>query len=179
MKFFSPELYRRFNSSDDDEADRADEEWEVATRGYRAHLHRLDRQFSRQAKALGELCLHDAEVVATDQIADFVPVSIAATGSVSTGAWIVSVAHGREIVTLFYSLWDPLREQAPGKGWPFSKRRPQWLYDEIDVGPAAGTFLHRILLSDGRTLEVPFVSAIVHRLPTPESSFRTEPRQIA
>jgi hypothetical protein len=29
MRFFTPELYDRFNSADDDEADRADESWIV------------------------------------------------------------------------------------------------------------------------------------------------------
>jgi len=35
MKFFTPELYIRCNSTDDAEADRADEDWEKAIRDYK------------------------------------------------------------------------------------------------------------------------------------------------
>src|SRR5271165_3957990 len=38
MKFFTPELFIKFNSPDDVVADRADEDWEAAIREYRSHL---------------------------------------------------------------------------------------------------------------------------------------------
>jgi len=40
----------------------------------------------------------------------------------------------------------------------------QWLYDEVDLmNDHRGPFVHRILLSTGITLEIPFVSVIIHR----------------
>jgi len=38
MHYFTPELYLRYNSEEDDVADAADAEWEAALKGYRAHL---------------------------------------------------------------------------------------------------------------------------------------------
>ena len=41
MKFFTPELYQRFNSPDDGVADHADQEWEQALQDYERHLQGL------------------------------------------------------------------------------------------------------------------------------------------
>src|SRR4051794_32832671 len=58
MKFFTPELYLRYNSPDDAEADRADEEWEEALRAYRDHLAKYSRDMNDRVKDLAEcLCL--------------------------------------------------------------------------------------------------------------------------
>ena len=40
MLFFTPELYRRYNSQDDDIALAADAEWEAAIASYHQHLTR-------------------------------------------------------------------------------------------------------------------------------------------
>ena len=50
----------------------------------------------------------------------------------------------------------------------FSKLEEQWLYDEVDLlNDHRGPFVHRILLSTGITLEIPFVSVIIHRFTVP------------
>ena len=52
-----------------------------------------------------------------------------------------------------------------------SKLRIHWLYDEVDVDERQpGHFLHRVLLSDGRVLEVPFISVIIRRVPLSPSA---------
>jgi hypothetical protein len=44
MKFFTPELYIRYNSKEDAEADRADEDWEKSIRNYKSHLETLTKR---------------------------------------------------------------------------------------------------------------------------------------
>ena len=54
------------------------------------------------------------------------------------------------------------------EGWRFSKLQEQWLYDEVDMlDDSRGPFIHRILFSTGVTLEIPFVSVIIHRFTVP------------
>ena len=55
MKFFTPELFIKFNSPDDVVADRADEDWEAAIREYRSHLEGLRDQMPSQVKELAGL----------------------------------------------------------------------------------------------------------------------------
>jgi hypothetical protein len=172
MKFFKPELFLRFNSSDEEEADRADEEWEVAIRAYRDHLDELREHLPTGVKALVNLNLHDAEWLALDQHAGHFysdrsePVPFA----VESGIGILSLKQGDRVISLFYLLWDGIKKYRPEDTWPFSKERPHWLFDEIDaISMPDGPFLHRILLSDGRVLEIPFVSCLIHNL-------RLEPR---
>lgn len=63
MKFFTPELYLRFNSQDDDIADQADRCWESAIKAYHEHLDRIRDQMSQQVKSLSELFPHDCELL--------------------------------------------------------------------------------------------------------------------
>jgi hypothetical protein len=81
---------------------------------------------------------------------------------------VLSVKHDGRVLSLIYLLWDRVRNHESVADWPFSKLRVHWLYDEIDIAPAGrGMFLHRILLSDGRVLEIPFVSVVIHDLLAP------------
>jgi len=161
MKFFTPELYRLYNSSDEDEADRADELWEQAIQDYQAHLKTHQDWLPAPVRQLCELNLHDAKLLGT-------------VSSYQTGLSPVAVAtlQQRELLhTLIYSLWDNLREQPAELDWPFSKTHLHWLYDEVDVNPhSRGMFLHRILFSDGSTLEIPCQSVVINTV-----SLATEP----
>ena len=79
---------------------------------------------------------------------------------------ILSVRQNGQVVSLIYLLWDRVRDTPPSADWPFSGRRPHWLYDEIDMAPdRPGAFVHRILLSDGRAIEIPFTSVVSHDVP--------------
>ena len=50
----------------------------------------------------------------------------------------------------------------------FSKLQEQLLYDEADLmDDRRGPFIHRILLSTGVTLEIPFLWVIIHRFTLP------------
>jgi hypothetical protein len=67
-----------------------------------------------------------------------------------------------------YSLSDQTSTREAPEGWRFSKSQEQWLYDEVDLmNDRRGPFVHRITLSTGITLEIPFVSVIIHRFTLP------------
>jgi hypothetical protein len=150
MQFFTPELYMRFNSSDDDVANEADEEWENALLKYRKHLDAIRARMSSHVSKLAGLCLHDALLLAFEQVEE--PLIA-----------ILSVEMDGMIVSLIYHLSDRVRVHQPIKDWSFSKLRVHWLYDEIDTASGKHTsFMHRILLSDGRVLEIPFTSVVTH-----------------
>src|SRR5437867_2658966 len=70
MRFFTPELYLKFNSSNEEEADQADEAWEAAIRAYQLHLDSVRDRMPSPVVRLTELCLHDAEVLACDEKAE-------------------------------------------------------------------------------------------------------------
>jgi hypothetical protein len=180
LKFFTPELFIPFNSPDDEVADRADEAWEAAIREYRGHLDGLRDQMPAQVKKLASLCLHDAEVLAFEQpIEPFFPVP-SGHFPLWSGFAILSVKQGDEVVSLIYSLWDRIRRHPSEKPWPFSRQRTHWLYDEVDIVPSRpGLFLHRVLLSDGTVMEIPFASALIHIIPLRAEHPGDESRQIA
>lgn len=172
MRFFNPELYVRFNSADDEIADLANEEWEKALRDYQRHLDSIRDRMPSQVRKVTELCLHDAEVLGFQSEPQWV-VSIPepfCPGPFCSVVAILVLKQDRAIKSLFYILWDRIREYPAREDWPFSKSRKHWLYDEVDVAADHRGFLHRILFSDGSIVEIPFVSAITSavKLPDPD-----------
>jgi hypothetical protein len=174
MRFFTPDLYVRFNSQDDTVADRANDEWEQAIEHYERHLATFKDRMPSQIRKLTELSLHDAEVLArVEEIQPsespmFLDIPIPFAVPLWTALAIVSVKDDRKIRSLIYCLWDRIRTHSFEEGWAFSKEREHWLYDELDAvsmqrGPFLyGAFLHRILLSTGIVLEIPFTSVVIH-----------------
>jgi len=183
MRFFTPELYVRFNSADDDVAEQANGEWELALSQYRAHLDGMHDQMPSSVKMLSGLCLHDADFLACEQKVEpfySLPIEPFVVPAAWTAMAIVSVKQDDHFTSLIYRLWDHVREFTAIDDWPFSKVRTHWLYDEIDkVADHPGEFLHRVMLSDGRVLEIPFVSAVIHSVPLPRPVEGREVRQIA
>ena len=175
MKFFAPELYLQFNSFDADEAERADEAWDRAETAYKERLAQIREQMPSQVVKLSELCLHDALVVARIEQAEPAGGFGASNGPhllppafVWTAVAIVSVMLGEEVISLIYALSDHTTSREAPEGWRFSKLQEQWLYDEVDLmNDHRGPFVHRILFSTGISLEIPFVSVIIHRFTVP------------
>ena len=175
MRYFTPELYQQFNSFDVDEAERADEAWDRAEAAYKERLARIQDSMPLQVVRLSELCLHDALVVSRVEQAEPAGESDSFNGThpfpppyLWTAVAIVSVTLGEEVISLIYSLSDHIRTREAPEGWRFSKLQEQWLYDEVDLmNDHRGPFVHRILLSTGITLEIPFVSVIIHRFTAP------------
>jgi hypothetical protein len=180
MRFFTPELYLQFNSADDEEADRANEAWEGAVREYRRHLDDLKDRMPSSVRELAELPLHDAEILAWERNAEVrfsPPLEMPGVQPSWSVVAILSVKQEDKGVSLIYSLWDRVREFPSPAEWPFSKERRHWLYDEIDVSqPNRGVFCHRVLLSDGTTLEIPFLDVLIHRFPLNPPDECEEPR---
>jgi hypothetical protein len=187
MKFFTPQLYQQFNSENDEEADRASEQWEHALRDYRKHLSELRDRLPSQVIKLSEMNLHDAEILAQSEelqssalFPEFpfhFPVPLPFWSAVA----VLTVNKDREAYSLIYSLWDHVRERAAPEDWKFSKLRPHWLYEELDwvQDRRGGLFLHRILLSDGRVLEIPFISVVIHHFALPSADNEDRAKQIA
>lgn len=164
MKFFTPELYVKFNSSVDSEADEANQAWENAIEAYEAHLKSLRGNMpSRIGEIADKSCFHDAEIL-----------SVSEENSQSQGLFpwtplsslgILTLKQEDQIIVLIYLLWTGIRRSPAVKRWKFSSRKRHWLYDEIDVDSRyPGCYWHNILTSDGSTIEVPFFDVHVRKL---------------
>jgi hypothetical protein len=179
MQYFTPQLYQQFNSLDEVEAERANEAWDQAILAYRQQLDSVRDRMPSQIVALSELCLHDAEVIKREEIAqasgpigflpDF-PIPIPFT--VWSAVAVITLRLDGEILTLFYCLSDHIGMSEAPKNWRFSKLREHWLYDEVQVHGERGfpIYTHSILLSTGIVLDIPFISVVIHRFPIPQTA---------
>jgi hypothetical protein len=154
MRYFTPELFVRGNSADDDVVDQVEEEWEQATRRYRRHYKRIEPHLPESLRRFcAEQCLHDADV--------FAPALVSA---VPYGREVVIVAQQintvlpetvNTLAILTYTVTaDPVVE-VPVTSNVFNKTQPIWLYDEVDL-VEPGVFTHAILISDGRVVKLRF-----------------------
>lgn len=143
MRFFTPDLYLRFNSNNDEIADQANDEWEKAIDSYQTYLKKLN--LPESVKKLTEINLHDAE------LSDFQEVDLHQT--------VMSLKNNQYVYCLIYQTTNLVRKENFPQKWLFSDQRKHFLYDELDLQDSA--FLHRILWSDGEILEIPFTSIII------------------
>jgi hypothetical protein len=146
MKYFTPELYLRFNSPDLDVAEKAHEDWDEAIRRYRDHLIDVAPQLTKTTQELSQsLCLHDAEYRGIEWT--FLPDG---DGRLAT---IFLQHNNAEVLLVYILIHEPsIQELAQ---WPFSKEKVHWLYDEFDAHPD-GRQQHEILFSDGRVFTLKF-----------------------
>jgi hypothetical protein len=174
MKFFTLDLYHRFNSPDVDEAVRADADWEDAIVRYKNYLQTYRDELPPGAKKLAEeVNLHDAEVLgrdfeylATGFLSSWVnflpqpPVQVPYTIVSQMAAQLVIILRvGDEINVILYSLWNGTEPKLCGVR-PATNRL-YWLYDEIVPDQERPRhFWHSILFSDESTLEVPFIDCV-------------------
>lgn len=157
MRFFTRELFIRFNSPDDEVADRAYEEWEVALYQYQEHLTKIRAEMPPQLRKITELCFHDAEVLALRE-EEFLPLPLRRWPC--SFATVINLNQDRTIWSLIYLQYEQIRNYPGTSDWPFSKSRKRWLYDEFDQHNSKEIFLHRILFGDGSILEIPFISVM-------------------
>jgi len=168
LRFFTPELYIRFGSDDDAEADAADEAWEMAIKAYDQHLGAIRKRLPRSAVALSELCLHDWEVLAFDKQNlngdELFPSHESFPPRMELRAAGFSLQNGQLITDLIYILADRIRKSRGKKHKQFSEESKLWLYDEVDAfDDVPGASVHRILLSDGSEIEIPFYTVIIRK----------------
>jgi hypothetical protein len=180
MQFFTPQLYQQFNSRDEAEAERANEKWEEAIRAYKESLEHIRDQMPSQVVALSELCLHDAEVLAREEIhqAHALPFEHEDLFPIWSTMEVITVHLDTELLSLFYALWDRVRIHEAPDTWHFSKLREHWLYDEIHVQNERRwpLYTHSILFSTGIVLNIPFVSVVLHRVPLPQTASEKKKR---
>jgi hypothetical protein len=160
MLYFTPELYRRFNSEDEAIALAADAEWEAAIARYHQYLTKLQEKAPSRVIELSKLCLHDGEILQRQEDRADPPRHWPVSDELAT----LAVRLDDELVTLFYLLRDRITEQSAAEDWPFSREREHWLYDEVHLqrGDRDG-FTHQILLSSGVVLTIPFVTVLISR----------------
>lgn len=142
MKYFTPDLFIAFNSSDRGIAKVASTQWDKAVAAYDKHLRSIRRKLPRQ---LTDLCLHDAEFIEFEEVSP---------NSRHAVAHLV-LRNAGEIIFLSYFLLEKPSIAQPLEDAVFSPLAVQWLYDEIDCH-GARDFSHEILLSDGRVFRFRF-----------------------
>jgi hypothetical protein len=163
MRFFTPDLYLRYNSRDDAVADIADDDWEQSLLLYKKHLAEFSDEMNSRVRELAESrCLHDAILLSLQEDAPSprLPRPYLSPIPVTT----ISLKSDEVIINIIYFLWNEVHQSQSPENWPFSKARPHWLYDEIDRETRENylpLYWHRILLSDGRVFAVPFFDAVV------------------
>jgi hypothetical protein len=166
MRYFTPELFLRLNSSDSEAVDAAVARWDKATASYAKSLSRLRGRLPAQARSLAKLSLHDSDLLNAKNLQD--------------GRALIVLRQNEKLVMLWYSLSDKLRVFSAPQNWSLSKERVHWLYDELDANEDdPTTFVHRILLSDGTTLEVPFSDCRVLSVTPDHAMSHSEVMQIA
>jgi hypothetical protein len=102
MNFLTPDLYLQCNSSNDEEASSAYEEWERILREYTDHLARIKKSMNSRVKNFAEsICLHDAELLSIQEDVQrdlrFLPFSISVA--------MLSLKRHDERINLTYFLW--------------------------------------------------------------------------
>lgn len=174
MRFFTPDLYRRFNSSNDAVADRANADWDKALEAYRIHLGRLQKKMPQSVKELSTLALHDAEIVTRFEKGP------RAASPFWLGYSAIILRQNGNLLALIYFLWNEVEERESISDWPFDRTKVHWLYDEIDTASESQhLFLHRILLSDGRVLQIPFVTAHFHEFTVSDADAKRKSKKPA
>ncbi|HEV3006666.1 MAG TPA: hypothetical protein VGX78_19505 [Pirellulales bacterium] len=155
MKYFTPELYLRFNSRDRAEVANAHEEWEGAMQAYRRHLRDIGPRMNDNVREFADsLCLHDGEYLG------MAVVPLPDNGS--SVAMLLIRQDVARVLLVYFLTEQPLTEEVKQR-WPFSKERVHWLYDEFDVGDS-GAQQHEMLLSNGRIVTLRFHKMQVMRL---------------
>jgi hypothetical protein len=142
VKYFTPRLYAKLNSSDAKKSLAAHSEWERAEARYETRLKSIRPRLPKSVRLLAdELCLHDAVFLGC------FPMSAERTIiNVRTEAALfeMSCHHQRPVTSTQFALGDV-----------FARQQPRWLYDEVDL-IKSGLFSHEILLSNGAVLKCIF-----------------------
>lgn len=181
MKYFTPELFMAYNSPDDEVAARADSEWDEATVRYKDERTGIIDRMPAAIRDLATMCLHDAEVISRNSrktplhaLIERMPFLVHPEMAIPlwTATDIISLRLDDEFIFLYYSLYDEVTVTPPPVGWAFGRGPETWLYDEVGVlRPMIPwpVYVHRILLSSGVTLDIPFGGVFIHRVTYPLS----------
>jgi hypothetical protein len=145
MKYFTPELFGRFCSPDEDISYEAHHEWDQAIVRYRRRWQRIKSHFPESVRRFEDssICLHDAQVLTIGR----------------TGETFVMVMEldppFQDIVVLTFTLnGEPEIDPA---ALPDSEPSTYvwWMYEEFDLDRRKNYSLE-VLLSNGWLVKVPF-----------------------
>lgn len=178
MRFFTPSLYRRFNSEDDDIADAGQSEWDEATARYQHHLKRVLRGAPESVRDIARACFHDAVLsgMIYDPFGSGRPTSPAGIIPPSvqrpSPARLQLTLPGKS-VGLVYLTWDSVIIHHTPDEWPSGNGPSLWLYDEVDeIWGKFGMYIHRILLSCGHIYEIPFYDVMRLEVAAPKPQIK-------
>ena len=151
--YFIPELYLRISSSDKMIADQASAEWEDANQHYYQYLETILPKMTAEARNLAEFsCLHDTTLI------DFREIT-----AHETTVELVVRNEEQLLTRLTYICWAPVRQSLPRTDLPTDCNGINWVLDEFQmVVELPSRFVHRILFSDGRRVEIPFSDVGMH-----------------
>jgi hypothetical protein len=168
MKYFTPDLYLRFNATNDNVADEAELAWEQALEQYKRYLKEHRSNIPANVRSLAEkCCFHDAALLGWQTHEQR-----SMPGSDSQRMLTIGLQHRTEMAVLYYFLSNSPKETKRRKSWPYSAEHKHWLYDEVAVvddsvsAHSGYDFVHRILWSDGSEMEIPFTDVIIDRYPS-------------
>ncbi len=157
MKYFTPELYVRGTSDDDDEVDRVEDEWEEVIKRYRRHYKSIEAKLPPELRKFHkEQCLHDAEVDGPAMVQPFsLPgcprYAMIAARQINT----LIPEFLNTVAVLFYEVTEDPMIEKPVDARVFHGPQPYWLYEEEDI-VEPGLFCQEILVSDGRVIKIQF-----------------------
>ena len=144
MKYFTPELLKRYASKDEAISEAAGVQWERACKAYRKHLKEIQPQLPRPAQDFLQNCnLHDAQLI-----------TFGVGKGPDTLSLLFQLDGTEECLLLTY--W--LQRHQSEFTFPEADQGPlevEWLYDELDV-VKKGVFKHSILMTGGVELDLAF-----------------------
>jgi hypothetical protein len=147
MKYFTPELYLRFNSRDRTVAAKANEDWETAVEEYHKRLAKLGpRLVPNVRKLANSLCLHDA---------GYLGLRHPKIRQLDHSIAVLASQKEATVFLLVYTLAEEPQVHEAKPHWRFSKKQVHWLYDEFDID-SHGNQQHEILLSNGKIIKLRF-----------------------
>ena len=145
MKYFTPELYLRGNSTDEKIVEGIEEDWERAIQRYRRRLARIQRAFPKEWQVFREqhVCLHDAQVLSITRQADIL-VFVMQQEAPSHAIVILSFTLNGDVEI------DPLA--LPGRQ---DRQSVTWMYEEYNLD-RQGRCMVEVMLSNGWIVKVHF-----------------------
>ena len=160
MKYMTPELLARCQSTDDAVAEAATEQWDRACDEYNKYLDANARELPKGArKLLRKFCLHDAKVLT---------MAVSGSGSFSIFLELENPAGPKDrYLELRYKLAGGPRDGLRVKTHqPLGKPLHWWLYDEFDIYKRDGVvaYVHSILFNGGIELALTFFTLAFRRL---------------
>lgn len=147
MKYFTPDLLKRFGSEDDTIADQAHAEWESASRQYQRHFRSIEKELPQTLRAVfKKFYLHDARVFGMSSQPRVLSLTMQ----------LDSPPH--EALVFQYLLLKAVEVHRHG-GQSDPCPYLEWLYDEVSVKTVDNIkyFEHAVLLTGGTELQIPFL----------------------